>query len=83
MSFKEVRRKLKLTQDEVAEALGTKRPNISNLERGVDIPDWMQKAIILDRLVRKAGYTLSDLILSLPDPPDSSHIAETPSKYTV
>jgi|688.fasta_scaffold1832928_2 transcriptional regulator with XRE-family HTH domain len=81
VSFREVRKKLKLTQDEVAVALGTKAPNISDLERGVEIPDWLVKAIALNRLLEKAGYTLNDLILSLPDPPENSlHTAETPSK---
>jgi hypothetical protein len=51
------------------------------LERGVEIPDWLVKAIALNRLLEKAGYTLNDLILSLPDPPENSlHTAETPSK---
>lgn len=68
VSFKEVRKKLDLTQDEMAELLGTKRPNISNIERGVEIPDWLTKAITLHRLLERTGYTLDDLLLSLPDP---------------
>lgn len=83
VSLKEVRKQLNLTQDEVAEILGTKRSRVSSLERGVEIPDWYVKAIALNRLVEKAGYTLNDLILSLPDPPDSLHTSETPTKSTV
>ena len=68
MSFKELRTKLKLTQETVAERLGTDQANISKLERGIEVPDWLVKAIQLHRLLTQAGYSLDDLILSLPDP---------------
>lgn len=81
VSLKEVRKKLNLTQDEMAAILGTERARVSKIERGLYVPDWLGRAITLHRLLEKAGYTLNDLILSLPDPPENSlHTAETPSK---
>jgi DNA-binding XRE family transcriptional regulator len=67
VSLKEIRDRLDLTQGELAELLGTKQSNISALERGKEIPDWLIKAIQLHRLLSRAGYCLDDLILSLPD----------------
>lgn len=79
VSFKEVRTKLKLSQESVAERLGTDQANISKLERGIEIPDWLVKAIQLHRLLDQAGYSLDDLILALPDPPLS--VAEDGADY--
>lgn len=70
VSLKEVRKKLKLTQDDVAAILDTKRARVSNIERGVEIPDWLKKAIALNKLLESAGYTFNDLLLALPDPDD-------------
>lgn len=74
VSLKEIREKLNLTQDEMAEILGTKRARVSYMERGVEVPDWLKKAISLNRLLESAGYTFNDLILSLPDPEESQEV---------
>lgn len=70
VSIKEVRDKLNLTQGDLAKLLKTKQQNVSAMERGARVPEWLEKAITLHRLLSKAGYTLDDLILSLPDPED-------------
>jgi DNA-binding XRE family transcriptional regulator len=77
MSLKQLREKLDLTQDQVAEVLGTKRHRVSKMERGVEIPDWLFKAIALNRLLEKAGLSFNDLLLSLPDPEDCSKVKES------
>lgn len=81
VTLKEVRKKLNITQEQLAKRLGTHRPNISDIERGVEIPDWMIKALVLHRLLRQAGYTLDDLLLSLPDPDDLPRAAEAARQY--
>ncbi|BFM40737.1 helix-turn-helix transcriptional regulator [Synechocystis sp. LKSZ1] len=77
VTLKQVRKKLNITQDQLAERLGTKRPNISNIERGVEIPDWLMKALTLHSVLRQAGYSFDDLLLSLPDPEDHAKVKES------
>jgi transcriptional regulator with XRE-family HTH domain len=81
VGIKQLRERLNLTQAQVAEALGTKRPQISNLERGVAVPDWLIKALVLNRLLAKAGLSYDDLLLSLPDPTETPRAAESPAPY--
>jgi DNA-binding XRE family transcriptional regulator len=66
--LKEARKALKMNQQELAEMIGSHQTDISKLENGKKIPDWLLKSITLGRLLEKAGYSLNDLILSLPDP---------------
>ena len=79
--LREARKTLKMTQEDLANKLGSYRTDISKLERGQKIPDWLIKAIALDRLLKKAGYTFEDLLLFLPDPEDRPRAAESSGRY--
>lgn len=79
--LREARKTLNMTQAELASIVGSDHTDISRLERGKKIPDWLMKAIALDRLLKRAGYTFEDLLLSLPDPEDRPRAAEVAGKY--
>lgn len=82
--LKEVRRVLGISQTKLAEMLNSDQADISKLENGRKIPDWLIKSITLSRLLEEAGYTMNDLILSLPDPTDEEPVlavSEKPSTY--
>jgi transcriptional regulator with XRE-family HTH domain len=68
LSFKEFRDKLGVSQGQLAILLGTDRSEINRLENGRRLPEWLEKAIRLTVVARKAGISVEDLILSLPDP---------------
>lgn len=72
--LKEARKALGLTQAELAQKIGSKQPDISNLERGKAIPDWLLKSIALSRLLKSVGYSMDDLILCLPDLDSDSEV---------
>lgn len=59
----EVRKKLDLTQEKVARELGMTQGDLSKLESGKKVPDWLYKAIKLHQIVKEAGYTLDDLAI--------------------
>lgn len=63
VKLKEVRRKLELTQEQVAKELGMDRTDLSQLETGKKVPEWIYKAIKLNELLKEAGYTLDDLAI--------------------
>lgn len=69
VTIKDVRQKMGLTQAEFAELFRTDRSELSRIESG-RVPEWLLKAIYLNHLLEKAGYSFKDLILALPDPQD-------------
>lgn len=58
--------KLKLKQSELADYIGTHEKEISRLENG-HVPEWLMKAIKLNRLLAKEKMSIDDLIPHLPD----------------
>ena len=70
VSFREIRKRLRLNQSELASILKSDRSEISRLENGKVVPEWLQRAIILHRLLDKTGLTLDDVLLEIPDPTD-------------
>ena len=68
LSFREFRDRLGVSQGQLATLLGTHRSEINRLENGRRLPDWMEKAIRLTVVAKKAGISVEDLILSFPDP---------------
>ncbi|BFM38915.1 hypothetical protein OLK001_08410 [Synechocystis sp. LKSZ1] len=75
--IKELRKELGLSQAELGSLLGSDQTDISRLERGQKIPDWLMKAVTLNRLLQKAQLSFDDLLLSLPDPEDYSKVKES------
>lgn len=59
--LREVRRQLKVSQQELADYLEWDRGDLSNLETGKKIPDWFTRAVKLEKFLRKAGHSLDDL----------------------
>lgn len=55
---KEIRKKRKLTQNQLAEMSGIKRPNISRLEAGTHVPG----ILLIECLAESLGVRISDLI---------------------
>ena len=73
MIFREVRDKLAITQEEMAAYIGVKRSILSMHENGKRPLEWIEKAIKLNELLRKAGYSLEDLVV----PSDSDNSIPT------
>lgn len=71
MSLKQLRQKLKLSQSQFAALIGSDQSEVSRIENGRKVPEWYEKAIKLNRLAKKAGFSIDDLALSLPDPDHS------------
>jgi DNA-binding XRE family transcriptional regulator len=63
VKLKEVRKKLELTQEQAAKNLGMAREELSLLESGKRVPEWILKAVKLNELLKQAGYTLDDLAI--------------------
>jgi DNA-binding XRE family transcriptional regulator len=61
--LRDVRNELKLTQIQLANYLGIEQASLSKLENGKKIPDWLLKAIRLNKILKDAGYTLDDIKL--------------------
>lgn len=76
MSIKQVRQRMRMTQAEFAQLCGTDRSELSRIQ-SARVPDWLMKAIRLNRLLQKEGLSLNDLLLSLPDPEDRPTIKES------
>jgi transcriptional regulator with XRE-family HTH domain len=71
--LKELRESQGLSQDKVSASIGIERARYSEIERG-NPAKWLVNAIRLERYLKKFGYTLEDLILSLPDPDESPEV---------
>jgi DNA-binding XRE family transcriptional regulator len=59
----QIRERLSITQEELADRLGIAREELSRLENGKASGKWIQKAIKLHRTLKEAGLTLDDLAL--------------------
>lgn len=53
MKIKRLRKNLKLNQEEFADALGMARQELSQVETGKKIPDWLERAIYLYKLLKE------------------------------
>ena len=74
VSLRELRKKLKMNQTEFAALIGSDQSEVSRIENGRSCPDWYVKALRLDHVARKAGLSLGELALTLPDPDESPEI---------
>jgi|688.fasta_scaffold1859821_1 DNA-binding XRE family transcriptional regulator len=68
VSLRELRNKLKMNQTEFAALIGSDQSEVSRIENGRSCPEWYVKALRLDHAARKAGLSLGELALTLPDP---------------
>jgi DNA-binding XRE family transcriptional regulator len=66
--IKELRDKLDLKQSEMAEIIGCNRSELSLIENGKLIPDWLERFIRLSRLMSEAGYSWEDVVMKFPEP---------------
>ena len=66
--IKLIRKKLNLSQKELADILGTERGWLSKVERGQVTPDWLTKFAVLLKLLNAAGLTYEDVVMEFPEP---------------
>ena len=78
-NIQKLRKRAKMSQEELAEIAGTSRQTVSKWESGESVPD----VVACDKLAEAFGITLDDLIhfdeeaLRLPLPPKGKHIFGT------
>lgn len=77
--IKAVRDKVGMSQEALAKELGCNQSAISRIERGTEIPDWLERFIKLSRLVHQAGLSWEDVIMEFPEP--SPRVAEPSTTY--
>jgi transcriptional regulator with XRE-family HTH domain len=65
--IKALRKKLDLSQQEIAFLLDSERAEISKVERGLTTPNWLVKFVTLSRLLAEAGMTWEDVIMEFPE----------------
>jgi transcriptional regulator with XRE-family HTH domain len=65
--IKRIRDKIGLSQEQLAAQLETSRGRLSNIERGLETPDWLVKFAVLSKLLHEAGFSWEDVIMELPD----------------
>lgn len=66
--IKAIRKKLKLSQKEMARRLDTDDSWISKVERGQVTPDWLVKFAVLLKMLNDAGLTYEDVVMTFPEP---------------
>jgi transcriptional regulator with XRE-family HTH domain len=66
--IKDVREKLGISQQELAEQMGISRGRLSNVERGLETPDWLIKFAVLYRLLHESEMSWDDVVMSFPEP---------------
>jgi transcriptional regulator with XRE-family HTH domain len=76
--IKAIRKKLKLSQKEMARRLDTDDSWISKVERGQVTPDWLVKFAVLLKMLNDAGLTYEDVVMEFPEP---ISLAEESAKY--
>lgn len=67
--LKVVRDKLGISQEEMGRRLGVHRPDISRIERGIEVPDWLIRFAALSKILHEAGYSWEDVIMEFPEAP--------------
>jgi transcriptional regulator with XRE-family HTH domain len=77
--IKQIRQKLNISQEKMAEILETDRGRLSKVERGLETPDWLIKFAALSYLLHESGMSWNDVIMTLPDP--SPRASEKPTEY--
>jgi len=65
--IKVVRKKLGLSQKEMAKLLKTDDSLLSKIERGKVTPDWLFRFAMLSSLMARAGISWEDIIMDIPD----------------
>ena len=78
--IKLIRKKLNLSQKEMADILGTERGWLSKVERGQATPDWLTKFAVLLKLLNDAGLSYEDVVMEFPEPMTAR---EKPGEYIV
>lgn len=65
VKLSEVRKRLDMTQEEMAAVLDISRSYLSKFETGKSQIEWIEKAVKLDKLCQEAGLRLSDLFIPI------------------
>lgn len=66
--IKNIRKKLGLSQKELAEMLDSEQSWLSKVERGLETPDWLIKFAVLSRLLHESEMSWEDVVMSFPEP---------------
>jgi transcriptional regulator with XRE-family HTH domain len=67
--LKLVRDRTGMSQLELAERLGCKQPDISKIERGLEVPDWLIRFAKLAAVLDQAKMSWEDVIMEFPEQP--------------
>ena len=63
VKLSEVRTKLNMKQEDMAEFLDISRSYLSKFENNKVSIEWIEKAVKLQKLLQEAGFSLEDLVL--------------------
>lgn len=74
-----IRKKLGISQEEMAKKLGCHQAAISRIERGTETPEWLLKFAVLSKMASEASFSWEDIIMD--NPPPTLRTAEKPAKY--
>jgi transcriptional regulator with XRE-family HTH domain len=77
--IKQIREKLNISQEKMADTLDMDRARLSKIERGLETPEWLKKFAQLSKMLHQAGMTWEDVVIEFPEP----MAREKPGEYIV